>query len=546
MNLKELREKILYFNTEYEKGKPVVSDFVYDFYKKQLAILEENEQIKISDQVGAVIKSENKKQHLSKILSLEHDFGKKSFIKFLKKIEKKVDPFPLAAEVKIDGVSLIARYEKGNLEKLATRGDGEFGEDITHLKSKLRLPEKIEIQETIEIRFEAYMEKNIIKNPRNAVAGMLLSKQFNPNLKFIRFAPHNLYSQEFSWRTYEELRETFRALHLEPIEPFQLCNNLEELEGFFDRIEKIKDELASEIDGVVFKVNDFEKQAQLGDTAKAPRHSFAVKFENSFAITQIEKIEFQVGRFGRIIPVASLKETEIRGRKISKATLNNFNELKKKGYSEGDIVQIEMAGEVIPMITTIIEKSPNELCLPTQCPSCKSELNYDICEKNWDCPEQKLQRLFYFASKKGLDIENMGIKQIEFFINEGILTYPFNFFEIENNINKIRNNPSWLAQKSFNNIITSIEKSRHTTLKRFYTSLGLPHLGENKTHLLEKEFGDFERFINATQEEFEFLGPTNAKNLYEFKEKEKDWIIKTFKYMKIGETYNEALPLFDF
>lgn len=538
----ELRKKILNFNEQYEKGTPIVDDYVYDFYKKQLKILEKNEEIQVSNEVGFLKNEKIENQHIKKVLSLDHDFGKNSIEKFVNKIEKKVSGFPFIAEVKIDGVSIIAKYQNGFLKQLKTRGDGTFGEDFTHLKNHINIPDEIYIKEEIEIRFEAYIDKNIIKNARNVVAGMLMKKKPSENLKYMKLAPHNLYSENFKYETYEELTQIFEKLHLKPIKELAICNNLEEMQHYFEKIEKIKDDLDYEIDGVVFKINDIKKQEILGNTAMAPKHSFAIKFENPFGITIIQDIVFQVTRSGRVTPVAILEETDIKGRKINKATLNNFEDLKKNGYGIGDIVKLEMAGEVIPMIKEIIEKKATCIELPENCPCCDTKLNEDVCE-NEECFDQIVEKLYYFASKPCLNIENLGRKQIEFFVEEKILKYPYDFFELKTNVKKIKKTPSWLAQKSLNNLTEAIEKAKYCNMEQFYTSLGMPNLGKNKTKMLTEIFNTFDDFLNAAEENFIKLGPKIAKNVYEFKEKEKNWIKKTYDYMKINEKYEKKAEL---
>lgn len=544
-DIEKLRLQILELNKQYELGTPLVEDYIYDFYKKKLAILEEDAQYKISEIIGTT-PNENKARHLYKILSLQHDFGKKSFDEFITRIEKIIaqPAFPLIAELKVDGVSVIVRYENGILKRIATRGNGIFGEDITHLKDYLNLPNEIFIKELIEIRFEAYMEKDIIKNPRNATAGLLLKKKADSNLKHIKFMPHNLYTNLYPQnicQTYLELRDIFEKMHLDILPIYKKCENKADMEEFFDEIDSKKNDLPFEIDGVVFKINDFALYEKLGETAIAPKYAFAVKFENTFAISVIQDIKFQVGRFGRLTPVAEIEETEIVGRKIKRATLNNFMLLKEKNYAVGDIVKIEMAGEVIPMISQIIQKSENSLIIPTRCPACDSILHEDVCMNAWACIAQRKERLYHFASKHGLDIANMGEKQIEFFMEMQMLEYPYDFFEIKNRINEITYNPSWLGEKALANLLEAIEKSRYKTLAAWYTCLGILHIGRAKAQELADKFPNFEDFLAASIEQLEFLGPEISKDVYNFKQTE-TWLAKTYSYMKIGQEYkNESV-----
>lgn len=542
--LKELRDKIIEFNRQYEKGTPIVDDAVYDFYKKKLAILENHEKIKISEYVGSFAHSDPV-PHLFPILSLDHDFGKDSILKFLKKIEKVTDPFPLVAELKIDGVSVVAKYENGLITNLKTRGNGYFGENISHLIPYLNIPNSIYLNETLEIRFEAFFDKNTVTNPRNAASGILFKKNPDKNLAFLRFAPHNLYSTQNLWESYSDLRQLFANIHLDCIHPFAICHSLDDCIEYFKKIELLKNDLSHEIDGIVFKVNDKIKQNLLGNTSKSPKFAFAIKFTNSFNISEITNIEFQVGRQGKVTPLAIITTTEIHNRKISKATLNNLNDLKDKGYSVGDIIKIEMAGEVIPKITEVIEKSKNITAIPTTCPSCNSTLKEDICSKEWDCFQQKLNKLIYFASKSCLDIQNLGENQIEFFVLNNILNRPFDFFELKHNINKIQKKPNWLAEKYFYKMVKSIEKSSYTTLEKFITSIGLPNIAKTKAKKIADNFENFENFMNSEIVDLNFLGENNAKAVYNYKEKERLWIQKTASYLKFNQIYRQY-SLFNF
>jgi len=561
--IEQLRKQILEFNRQYEAGTPIVEDAVYDFYKKKLSILEADSRYKISDVIGNT-PSEHKAKHLQKILSLQHDFGKQTFCDFVARIEKKASclnssdtrlkteradtfPFPLIAELKVDGVSVVARYEHGKLQRLATRGDGVFGEDITHLAKFLNLPNEIYIKQLVELRFEAYIQKDILKNPRNAVAGLLLKKDADENLKYIHFMPHNLYASSHEeayhiWPTYLDLRSIFERMHLDLLSYYKVCHSIEDMEEFFDDIEKQKDGLSFEIDGVVFKVNDHSTYPTLGETATAPRYAFAVKFENTFAISTITDIKFQVGRFGRLTPIAEIEETDIKGRKIRRATLNNIDALKAKQYAIGDVVRVEMAGEVIPMITTIIEKTGQIVALPETCPSCSSFLQEDFCINDWNCLAQRKERLCYFASKHGLDISGMGEKQIEFFMQMNMLAYPYDFFEIKNKVNMITHNPSWMGEKALANLLESIEKSRYKSLSSFIISLGMLHIGRAKAELIADKFPNFRDFLSASVEQLQFLGPEIAKDVYIYKQQ--PWIAKTFDYMRDGEYKTDTISLF--
>lgn len=544
IELDDLRKKILLFNEMYEKGQPLVTDIVYDFYKKKLAILEAKENMKISEYVGT--KTLNQPlPHLFPILSLEHEFGADSIEKFIQRMNKTLNPFPLIAELKIDGVSLIAKYIHGKIQYLKTRGNGILGEDISYLIPYLPIPNQIYLKEELEIRFEGYFDKTI-KNARNAAAGILFKKNIDTiKLAHLKLTPHNLYSKHQIWNSYNELREIFFKMHLIPIFPFAQCNSIEECKEFFDRIDQEKKSLPFEIDGIVFKVNSFKSQEILGNSSKAPKFAFAIKFENSFNISEILNIEFKVGRTGKIIPVAKIQEVTIKNRKISNATLNNLNFLKSKQFAIKDIVKLEMAGEVIPKITEIIEKSNNTTTIPTRCPCCQSNLVENSCLESWECEEQRINKIIYFASKPCMNIKNLGEAQIETFVKEKIIKYPHDLYSLKNNIKKLTYTPTWLGTKFLENLIKAIENSAYVTIETFLISCGLPYLAKQTVLKVIQQFTNIENFLNSSEEELSFLGPKKALELYTAKEKEKFWIEKTLPFLKINQSPSNY-SLFDF
>lgn len=545
--IKNLEEKIEKYNEAYEAGIPLVEDTVYDFYKKKLRILEEQQhkEIKISEKIGPKPKKGIK--HIEEILSLEHDFGKEKIEENVNRIKKKLkeeEIFPMIGEIKIDGVSIVARYENGDLKSIATRGDGKEGEDISELKEHLSIPDKIEIKEKLEIRFEAYIKKTKGENGRNIVAGLLMQKRASRDLKKIKFAAHNIYSKERIWNTYEELREKLEKMHIETVKPYRVCKNEKEMEEFFEEIEKTREEIECEIDGIVFKINSKDQQERLGNTAKGPKYAFAIKFESEYAITEIKEITYQVGRTGKITPIAEIQEVKLKGSSVKRATLHNMVELKKKQYSKKDIIKVEMAGEVIPYISEIIEKRGEKEEYPTTCPKCGKMLENDICTNEWECIGQRIERLEYFARKEGLNIKGMGTKQIEYLAEEGLVKYPQDFFEIKNKVQKMKKPPKWLGEKGLKNLLDGIEKSRYTTIEKWYNAIGLPNIGKTKAEILGKKYENFEEFLKASKEELEFLGPTISEEVVKYKEKE-TWLKEAYKQMKIGEEFKEEeLPLF--
>ena len=538
--IEALKSKIIELNKAYEQGTPLVDDHVYDFLKKKLEILEKNTNFNQKAYSLIGLKAQKPIKHFKPILSLNHYFGHESIADNIKRIEKNLDSDSVvfSAELKVDGISLIFSYSNGILTNIATRGNGLLGEDLSHLKNFINVPSVISEKSDLHIRCEAYFDKKDFENPRNAVAGAFLQKKISENLFKVKFFAHNLYSDSFSVENYSDLRQCFKNFGFDVIEPFEVTSNLEDLVNYFKKVDSEKASYSFDIDGIVIKVNSMESQKNLGDTKKAPKFAFAVKFENEFAFSNITKIDYFVGRFGKVTPVAFFDEVEINKTKIKKATLHNFNELEKKGYAQKDLIKIEMAGSVIPYISDIIEKKSDFAGLPKKCPSCESDLIGDFCANSWNCLGQKKQKLMWFAGKAGLNIKNMGEKQIDFFVDQEILNYPSDFFKLKLNAKNIKNNPKWLGEKSFKNIISSIEESKKASLTAFFSAIGIPNIGKNKASLVFEKFNNFEDFLSASLEDLAFLGPKISLDVFNFLKEEK-WIKEAYYELEISGKIKE-------
>ena len=481
--------------------------------------------------IGSTISKKFKKiPHKLAMLSLPNSFNKKDMEDFIERIKKflnfknktKID---FICEPKIDGLSLNIFYKKGNLISAATRGDGKVGEDVTNnilnikgIPSKLKgknIPSEIEIRGEIFLNKKDFIElnkklddNNRFSNPRNAAAGSL--RQLNPNIsknRPLQFIAHGLGSTKKAYKNIQEFYLDLNIWHIPYNKLFDNNNTINSMMTYYKKIENLRSALPYDIDGIVYKLNDYNLHKRLGFVGKNPRWATALKFSSEKTNTRIKKIEFQIGRTGAITPVARLEEVNIGGVLVSNASLHNFDEIKKKDIRELDIVQIQRAGDVIPQIIKVIQKSINRKAIiipPLNCPICNSptikETDEAIlrCSNNLNCEAQKIGQLIHYVSKKSMNIEGCGEKQIKQFYKLGLIK---NFEDIYNihlykkNIIKLE---GW-GELSFNNLMKSIKKSKNINLNQFIYSLGIRYVGETISSLLSKEFLNIDNLINCSR-----------------------------------------------
>ncbi|MCP5369106.1 MAG: NAD-dependent DNA ligase LigA [Rickettsiaceae bacterium] len=538
IRLKELRDKIKQYNYEYYiKDKPSVSDAEYDLLYIELKQLEaKNPQLITSDSptqtVGFGIQDKfEKHKHLIPMLSLSNAFTTEDIENFLDKITRylNTDLSPeVVCEPKIDGLSFSVTYEKGILKTGATRGDGYIGENITqNIKTIKDLPHKIALQEElIEIRGEIYIDKaDFIElnkqqricglpefaNPRNAAAGSL--RQLNPNVTAQRPLKYYVYSAGYHKNFADSQFELLQKLHklgfrVNPIQ--EKFTNIGDIEKFYYQIMNKREQLDYEIDGLVYKVNDFELQNRLGFISKSPRFAIAHKFPAIISSTKLKAITVQVGRTGILTPVAELEPVKIGGSKISRATLHNFHEIERLDIRVGDIVQLYRAGDVIPKIMSKVvnenDLGHDKILLPTHCPSCSSEIHIndqDVlirCNNGLNCPAQLSESIIHFVSKEALNIEGLGRKQIEFLLNKGLINNIVDIFYLDvtdqQSFTKLENMSGW-GKKSVQNLFENIKKSKKTSLSKFIYSLGIRQVGQSSAKIFAKEFISVNRFFDA-------------------------------------------------
>jgi DNA ligase (NAD+) len=486
-------------------------------------------------------------RHSVPMLSMDNTYNAEELRAFDERVRKQLGSvdYDYVVELKIDGLAISLRYENGRLATAATRGDGEVGDDVTaNIRTIKAVPLRLmgdgKIPDVLEVRGEVYMpttsfvELNRIRaeagepafaNPRNAAAGSLklLDAKITAkrNLSFFAYATGEL-SEPLADNHFQTLQK-FRKLGL-PVNPnIRKAKNIDEvIKICLDWAEK-QPKLSYQIDGMVIKINRFDQRDILGATGRAPRWCISYKFPAERAETTVESIDVQVGKSGILTPVANLRPVQLSGTTVKRASLHNFDELKRLNVGVGDTVLIEKAGEIIPQVVEVRTKAavsaPFEI--PTRCPNCGSAVARDkegvyIRCLNPNCLGQLRERLKYFAGRGQMDIEHLGDALIEQLIEKGLVK---NFADIY----KLRKSQlvelERMADKSAGNVIEAIEKSRTQPLWRLIAALGIRHIGGQSAQILAEHFGSLEALMSAdveTLEAIDQIGPTMAESVYEY------------------------------
>mgnify|MGYP001196160209 CR=1 FL=1 len=561
--LKELAKLInkhnYYYHTE---DKPIISDLEYDKLVKENLDLEKNfPYLKLisspSNKVGSKINNKfSKLEHLSLMSSIANGFNEDDLFEFDERIKKflnlkinqKID---YICEPKIDGLSLNLTYKNGVLISAATRGDGRIGEDVTkNIVNIENIPKKLSgnFPELIEIRGEIFLNKsdfetinsklddnNKFSNPRNAAAGSLRQLDYKiSRSRPLQFLAHGLGISSFSYSKLDIFYKEIKKMGIDRNPLNYKTNNLKNVYKFYEDVDKKRSTLNYDIDGLVVKIDDLSIQKRLGIVGKNPRWSIALKFSSDKVSTTITDIDFQVGRTGSITPVARLKSVNLGGVIISNATLHNFDEIKKKNINIGDLVEIQRAGDVIPQVIRVVKKNTNKkniISPPTKCPVCKSKTYKEEseailrCLNTYGCYAQKISQIIHFISKKALDIDGFGEKQVKQFYDLKIIKNIADIFFLKKHKNLIENIEGW-GELSFTNLIKSIENSKSITLDKFIFALGIRFIGEINSEILSNEFKTINNFILVSQNtdslsNIDGLGPKaiiSIKNYFSFKE----------------------------
>jgi DNA ligase (NAD+) len=538
-NYKKKIELYNYYNKKYyDENISEISDAAFDDLKNEIIDLEKkntflsNKKSPIQSVGYKPSKNFKKVKHQVPMLSLANAFDKNDLINFEKRIlnflsKNKDFILSYSAEPKIDGISASLIYRNGKFKTGLSRGDGKEGEDITaNLATIKDIPKVIESKDfpqEVDIRGEVFIQNSDFKNlkekfanPRNAASGSL--RQKNPEdtkkipLKFIAYT--------FGYE--KGLKEKNQIDFLEKLNDWgfktnplnKLVTGVDNLLINYSKIENNRTKIDFDIDGIVYKINDFALQKRLGNVANSPRWAIAHKFASNKAISKILNIEIQIGRTGALTPVAKIKPINIGGVIVSNATLHNEDEINRKDIRIGDLATIERAGDVIPHILSVdkskrIKKSP-KFIFPIKCPSCGSKTIKEFnnvtkkedavrrcSSEGYDCEKIAIEKLKHFVSKEAFNIEGFGKKIVENFWNLNLIKLPQDIFNLD--FEKIENLEGW-GKQSMENLKYSINQRKSISLERLIFSLGIRHIGLENAKILSKYFRSFSNFINFNNE----------------------------------------------
>lgn len=540
--MEELIEEINKHNYNYYVlDNPTISDGEYDKLYYTLVDLEKEYNIILpsspTQRVGdTVLEGFKKRKHEVNLYSLNkvRDYADlESWVSDMKRLADETD---FSVEYKFDGLQLVLEYNNGLFECATTRGNGSIGEDVTmQVKTIRTVPLSIEYKGRLIVQGEGMMTNRAfeeynktadekLKNPRNAVAGAI--RNLDPKETAKRKLDYFCYSvllcegREFS--TQKEVHEFLEKQGFQTGNYFKICKNTKEIIEKIEEIDKIKTNLDILIDGMVIKINNIEKREGIGFTAKFPRWAVAFKFEAQEVSTILKNVVWQVGRSGRVTPIAELEPVELAGATVSRATLNNVDDIRKKGVFENSRVFVRRSNEVIPEIMGLAEKfeDSKEIVQPSVCPCCHQPLTQKgpllFCTNHLECKEQVVDRISHFASRDAFNIEGFSIKTASAIYDSLNVRKLSDIFKItKEDLLKLDK----FKDKKAGNIINSIQNSKNIDLYRFLYSLGITEVGVKTAKELARHFGSLENLISANEEEIscvEDIGEIIAYNIYSF------------------------------
>lgn len=552
--IERLRKEINYHNYRYYVlNDPVISDYEYDMLVKKLKELEEKFPEFITPDSptqrvgGEPLKIFPTVEHKIPMLSLDNTYSFEELEEFDRRVRKEISHFNYLVQLKIDGVAVSLTYENWRLKRGATRGDGIRGDDITQNIKTIRSIPLVLLEEDpdfkdFEIRGEVYMpKKSFIKlneerlekgetpfaNPRNAAAGSLkLQDPREVAKRDLDFFAHTVPESPSS--QYDSNYKILMRLHelgLKIVPDTRLCKDLKEVKEYIEEWKEKKEELPFEVDGIVIKVDEFSNQKKLGETIKSPRWAVAYKYPAKQASTRIKNIILQVGRTGVITPVAIFEPVQLAGSTISRASLYNEDEIRRKDIRIGDWVLIEKGGDVIPKVVKVIKEKrtgkEQEFKMPETCPVCGSKIVRYPGEVAWrciniDCPAQLKGRILHFASRQAMDIEGLGEALVNQLVDKGIVKSIADIYELkmEQLIRLERMGP-----KSAQNLLNAIEKSKKREFARVLYALGIRFVGIHAARLLAERFNSIDDLKSASFDKLasiEGIGPITAKSVIDF------------------------------
>ncbi len=560
--IQKLRDAIRYHDRKYYiENQPEITDYEYDLLLKELQHLEKlHPELITPDSPTLRVGGEPLTQfstidHRIPMLSIDNTYSDDELREFDQRIKRMAgidahQDIEYVVELKIDGVAITLWYENGLFVRGATRGDGIRGDDVSaNLKTIRQIPLMLEPSDTrhkippvVEIRGEVYLSNKEFQrlneeredagepqfaNPRNAAAGSLklLDSRITARRHLHLFAYAIGYSEGLESKTHIQCLDVIREFGL-PVNPHaRACKNIEEVIRCCNEWDKRRGELDYMVDGMVIKVNSLALHNQLGATSKAPRWVISFKFQPEQAVTKIEEIVVQVGKTGTLTPVANLTPVLLAGTTVSRATLHNFDEIARKDIREGDHVILQKAGEIIPQVVSVLKEkrigTETPFAEPAVCPACKGTVVRDGEEvylrcHNPCCQAQVKRRIQYFAGRDAMDIEGLGPALAEQLVDKGFVKdYADIYYLRHEDLLALER----MGEKSSQNLIQAIEKSRHRDLDRLICALGILNVGTHTAEVLAERFDTLDKLAHATQEELEGIyeiGPVVAKSIVGF------------------------------
>ncbi len=576
--LNEILNKAAY--EYYTLDNPTITDQEYDKYLKELETLEEKyPEYKRPDSItqrvgGQVISKFEKVRHEIPMLSLPDVFNIEEIESFYNKIKDAGISPHFVCEQKIDGLSVSLVYKEGVLVRAATRGDGTTGENITHnVKTIKNVPLVLKEKIDIEVRGEIFMHKDTLKalneerekegkpllqNCRNAAAGSI--RQLDSSVAAKRnldvFIYHLPNPEDYNLKTHYEALEFMTKLGFKVNTKWnKLTFTIEEIKEYIDELAKERENLSYDIDGVVIKVNELDAQKKLGYTAKYPRWAIAYKFPNDEVYTKLKDIIFTVGRTGQITPNAVLDPVIVMGSTISRATLHNEDNVVSLGLKIGDIVAIHKAGDVIPEVIRALPErrtgNEKDFVMIKTCPICgstlvKKEGTVDYFCVNDDCPKRNIELLIHFASKNAMNIDGLGDRIIEDLYNMKYVLNIDDFYHLRKYKDDLKLLEGY-GEKSVENLLNSIENSKHNSLERLLFGLGIPSVGSKTAKILAKRFGNIDNLIEAdidTLTNIKDIGSIIASSIIDYFSKNLE-LIKKLKELNINMEYLGEKEIFN-
>lgn len=572
----QLQEELKrYAKAYYVEDAPLVEDHIYDEkYQKLLSLEAQYPQYKRKDSITSEVGSANeiqntpfeKVRHRIPMLSLGDVFSFAELEQFIQRVEKEVGPCQYMCELKIDGLAINLRYEKGKLVQGSTRGNGVIGEDITHnIRTIKDIPQTLPDELSIEVRGECYMSKRSFEqlnqrqeeaglapfaNPRNAAAGSLrqLDAKVTKERQLSSFIYQIAHYDRLSVTTQEENLHQLKELGFAVDVHDRLCHSIAEIEDYITEMQEKRHQLSYDIDGIVIKVNSLDTQAHLGTTIKVPRWAIAYKFPPEEVTTVLREIEWTVGRTGVVTPTAIMDPVFVAGTTVSRASLHNPDYIQEKDLRLGDTVYLHKAGDIIPEISRVdLSKRPKEATpyvIPTTCPSCHEPLTHlkeEVALRcmNPLCPAQAKELMKHFVSRNAMDVRGVGESILDQLFQKGMIHTMDDLYRLTEadllQLDKVK-------EKKAQNILTSIEESKHRSLEHLIFGLGIRHIGYKVAKMLAQTFKTMEHLQQVTKEELLALdgfGEIMADSfLHYFAQKEAQELIQHLKELGVSMEYH--------